>query len=248
MVVVEVCVESVGGVRAARAAGAGRVELCSALGEGGLTPSQGALSAALALGGIEVVSLVRPRGGDFLYSDEEFDVLARDVAGARALGANGVALGCLTSAGRVDEPRCARLIALARPMRVTFHRAFDLVREPEAALESLIELGVERVLTSGQAARASEGQVLLARLVRVARGRIEVVAAGGVRPENVRALLQATGIGAVHFSASVRRESAMLHRNSAAHLAAARAHEEYAHWETDEARVRALVELLESEG
>jgi copper homeostasis protein len=246
MVVVEVCVESVAGVRAARAAGAQRVELCCALGEGGLTPGHGLLAAsvAAAAGGLELVCLARPRGGDFLYSADELDVLAREVAAARELGAGGVALGCLTADGLVDEERCARLVALARPLRVTFHRAFDMVREPERALEVLVGLGIERVLSAGQAARAFEGRALLARLVRAARGRIEVVAAGGVRAENVRMLIADTGAPAVHFAAAERRTSAMRHRNPVPRLSAPRQGEEYAHWETDEARVRAVLAAL----
>jgi len=240
--VVEVCVESVGGVRAARAAGAQRVELCCALGEGGLTPSAGAQRAALEVGGIEVVVLARPRGGDFLYSELELEVLERDVQAARALGAPGVALGCLTREGAIDRARCARLIAAAGGMAVTFHRAFDLVRAPLEGLETLIELGCARVLTAGQARSAPEGAARVAELVRAAAGRIEVVAAGGLRPENVRAFVAATGVRAVHASAARRRESEMLHRNPAPRLAAARAGEEYAHWDTDPAAVRALVD------
>lgn len=244
---VEVCVESLAGVRAARAAGAERVELCTALGEGGLTPGAGLLEAALTVG-IDVVVLVRPRGGDFLYDEDEFDVLARDVVLARERGAAGVALGILTRDGAIDRPRCARLVSLARPLAVTFHRAFDHVREPVAALESLIELGVERVLTSGQAATALAGQERLAALVRVARGRIEIIAAGGVRPENVATLWAASGVPAVHFSASVARPSAMEHRNPEVHLGAARAADDRFRHETDGARVRAMLSALAAAG
>lgn len=249
MVVVEVCVESVSGVRAARAAGAERVELCCALGEGGLTPSSGCLAAAVAVGGIEVVVLVRPRGGDFLYSEDEFSVLERDVEHARALGATGVALGCLTADGEIDEARCARLIQQARPLAVTFHRAFDFVCEPEHALETLVHLGVRRVLTSGQEASALEGRACIARLVRAARGRIEVVAASGVRAENAAELVLATGVGALHFSAATRRESGARVRNPRVRLASAsHASEEWAHWETDETRVRAVIASLKGAG
>jgi copper homeostasis protein len=244
MVVVEVCVESVTGVRAARAAGAQRVELCSALGEGGLTASPAALEAAVALGGIEVVALVRPRGGDFLYTEEEFEVLGRDVEWARRLGASGVALGCLTAEGEVDEQRCARAVEHARPLPVTFHRAFDLLRDPLRALETLVELGVRRVLTSGQEATALDGAARIAALVRAARGRIEVVAAGGVRAENALTLVRATGVEALHFSASERRPSAMRFQNARVRLAAPRPSEVDAHWETDEGRIRSVLSAL----
>ncbi len=249
MVVLEVCVESIGGVRAALSAGAERVELCCALGEGGLTPSSGCLAAAVAVAGIEVVALARPRSGDFLYTGDEFAVLERDVEHARALGAAGVALGCLTAEGEIDEARCTSLIQRARPLAVTFHRAFDFVRDPQQALETLVRLGVRRVLTSGQEASARAGLACIARLVRAARGRIEVVAAGGVRAENAGEIVRATGVGALHFSAAPRRESPARRRNPHVKLASAvRVGEEWAHWETDEARVRAVLVGLRAAG
>lgn len=244
MVKVEICVESVAGVRAARAGGAQRVELCCALGEGGLTPSAGAIEAAVAVGGIEVVVLVRPRGGDFLYSAEEFALLERDIVRTRELGAQGVAVGCLDDDGRIDAERLARLVECARPLVVCFHRAFDLVREPERELETLAALGVTRVLCGGGARTAFEGRTRLAALVRAARGRVAVVAAGGVRPENAAALVRACGVAEVHLSAAARVESAMRFRNAAPQLGSARAAEDYAHWDTDESHVRALVESL----
>lgn len=248
MVVLEVCVESPRGVSAARAAGARRAELCCALGAGGLTPSHGCLAEAAALGGIEVVALVRPRGGDFVYDPDELALLEREVEHARSLGAAGVALGCLTAAGEVDEAACARLIARARPLAVTFHRAFDSVRDPERALETLVRLGCARVLTSGQEASALAGSAVIARLVRAARGRIEVVAAGGVRPENAAAIVRATGVTALHFSASSPRPGAARHVNPRVRLASAeRAVDEDA-WETDEARVRAVLEAVRDAG
>ncbi len=241
-VAVEVCVESLAGLRAARAAGARRVELCSGLDVGGLTPSRGLLEACLAEGGIEVVVLLRPRGGDFLYAPDELAVLERDLDAARAAGAAGVALGCLTPDGDVDAAATARLVARARPLPVTFHRAFDLVRAPERALETLVGLGLARVLSSGQAATAFEGRTALAALVREARGRLTVIAGGGVRAENARALVAASGVRELHLSGAVRRASAMRHRNAAVRLG--RAGEEYERWETDEAAVRALVQAL----
>lgn len=245
---VEVCVESLAGVRVARTAGAERVELCTALGEGGLTPSAGLVEASVALGGIEVVVLARPRGGDFLYDDEEFAVLEREVAFARERGAAGVALGVLTRDGAPDVARCERLVARARPLAVTFHRAFDHVREPLSALEQLIELGIERVLTSGQAASAPAGSERLAALVGAARGRIQVIAAGGVRPENVSALCAATGVPAVHFSASRAAPSAMDHRNPEVRLAAAGTMDEAWRPEVDVERVHAVLASLRGQG
>ena len=247
MVVVEVCVESPQGVRAARAGGAHRVELCCALGSGGLTPSHGSLAAAVAVGEIEVVALIRPRGGDFVHAEDELALMERDIACARELGAAGVALGCLTPDGAVDEAACARLIRCAGSMRVTFHRAFDSVLEAEQALESLVRLGVARVLTSGQEASAWEGRACIARLVRAARGRIEVVAAGGVRAAHAAELVRATGAEALHFSASAPRASAARHRNPRVRLSSqGRMPGEDERFETEEDRVRAVVEALRS--
>lgn len=241
-VCVEVCVEGLEGLRAARAAGARRVELCGALATGGSTPSLAQLEACLAEGGIEVGVLVRPRGGDFLYSAAEFAVLLREVEHVRAAGAAGVALGCLTAEGEIDAARCARLIERARPLSVTFHRAFDLVREPARALETLVELGVQRVLSSGQGQGAFEGRARLAELVRQARGRVGLVAAGGVRAEHARELVRASGVRELHLSAARRVDSAMRFRNPAVRLG--RAGEEYALWRTDEEQVRALVRAV----
>jgi len=241
---VEVCVEGAPGVAAAARAGAARAELCAALGEGGTSASHGALVRARRVSGIALTALVRPRAGDFLYSDEELAVMAEDVEAARALGLAGVALGCLTAEGAVDEERTAALCARARPLELTFHRAFDHARDPGEALEALVRLGFARVLSSGGAESAWKGRAELARLVRQAAGRLTIVAAGGVRAEHARALVEASGVRALHLSASTRRESAMRHRTPHPSLGAARASESYAHWDTDEARVRALFDAL----
>jgi len=242
MVVVEVCVESLAGVRAAARAGAARVELCAGLREGGTTASHGALECAASERGAGIVALIRPRGGDFLYSEEELRVMQADVAAARALGLAGVALGCLTAQGAIDEERTGRLIERARPLAVTFHRAFDLARDPLEALEALVRLNVERVLTSGQEASALEGSARIGELVRAARGRIAIVAAGGIRAANVRQVLAQSGVRELHLGASGRVESAMRHRNPRPRLAhAGSGNGEYAHWETDE---RVLAELF----
>jgi copper homeostasis protein len=198
--------------------------------------------------GIELVALLRPRGGDFVYGDEELAVLEADVEAAVALGLDGVALGCLTPAGAVDEERTGRLVERARPLAVTFHRAFDHVRDPMEALDALTRLGVERVLTSGCASSAAEGRACLAELVRRTRGAGRgpiVVAAGGIRPENVHALVRETGVEEVHCALSRRTESAAGFRNVRARLATtSRVPEDFAYWETDEDLVRALLDAL----
>lgn len=241
---IEVCVESLAGVVAAARAGADRVELCAALSEGGLTPSAGTIAAAREVAGIGLVVLVRPRGGDFLYDERELEVLRRDVRCARAAGADGVALGVLTADGAVDVARMSELVALARPMQVTFHRAFDHAREPLATLDELIELGVERVLSSGQEATAVAGVELLRRMVARAAGRIAVMPGGGVRPANVAELVRATGAREVHFSAGREIESPVRWRNSRCSLASTAAPAEDRLVVPDEARIRGVIEAL----
>ena len=147
---VEICVDSAGGAFAAERGGADRVELCDNLMEGGTTPSAGCIKVARRGLKIALQVIVRPRGGDFLYTADEFDVMREDIRVAKELGADGVVVGCLTAEGEVDRVRTEELIALARPLNVTFHRAFDMCRDARRALEDLISLGVDRVLTSGQ--------------------------------------------------------------------------------------------------
>lgn len=240
---VEVCVESVAGLEAAARAGAQRVELCCGLAEGGLTPGLALTEAAVAAGWLPVVVLVRPRPGDFVYSSAEFELLVREVELAREAGAAGVALGLLTAEGALDEERLARLVERARPLAVTFHRAFDQLAEPLGALERLRALGVARILTAGGAARARDGVAALAELVAAAGEGLEVVAAGGVRSDHVRALVQASGVHAVHLAARGHQASAMRFRNPRARLATA-GEDDYGWRVTDEHEVAALVRAL----
>ena len=153
----EICVDFVAGVRAAKDAGAHRVELCADLLEGGITPSLGMIRQARKVTDIGLNVMIRPRGGDFLFNDDEFASMGADVETAKAERADGVVIGLLTAAGEIDAARTRELVALARPLSVTFHRAFDVAAEPFRALETLIELGVDRVLTSGQEATCSKG-------------------------------------------------------------------------------------------
>lgn len=200
MTLVEVCVEGPEGLRVALGR-ADRVELCAGLGEGGTTPSDGMLETVLE-GGLPVVALVRPRPGGFVYGREERKVIERDVVRARERGVEGVAIGALTEDGRVDEGFVAELIARARPARVVFHRAFDWTRDAFEALEVLGRLGVDRILTSGGAARASEGRERLRDLVARAGAGLTIVAAGGVCAAEVRELVEVSGVREVHLSAA----------------------------------------------
>jgi copper homeostasis protein len=238
---VEVCVDSVDGCVAARAAGADRVELCAGLVEGGTTPSAGLVSAACERAGVDVVVLVRPRAGDFAYADAELEVMRRDIAFARRAGASGVALGVLAVDGTVDAPRTEELAALARPMAVTFHRAFDLVRDRIEALRALASLGVDRILTSGGAPSARIGAPAIAELVRAAPDTLEIVAAGGIREPDVQALLADTGARAVHFAARRVAPSPMVHRVDGVRMGASDVPGEYDLVRSDADAIRAIV-------
>ncbi len=208
----EICLDSVDGVRAAAASGAQRVELCANLLEGGTTPSLGLIRRARAVAGIGLQVIIRPRGGDFLYDADEFAAMRVDVEAAKAEGADGVVIGMLTADGRLDRERMAELVAIARPMAVTCHRAFDMARDAGEALETLIELGIERVLTSGQEASALEGLPVIAALVRQAAGRIIVMPGGGITERNAARIVQGSGAEELHFAAMRRSESGMRFR------------------------------------
>jgi copper homeostasis protein len=211
-VIFEICVDSVAGVRAAREAGAHRAELCADLLEGGTTPSVGMTRQARTVEGIRLHVIIRPRGGDFLYDDDEFAVMEADIDAAKAEGADGVVIGLLTAAGAIDAPRTRELIARARPLAVTFHRAFDMTPDPFAELEALVGLGVERVLTSGQEASVLEGLPLIAELVRRAGDRIVVMPGGGITGRNVERIVAEAKPREIHFAALAPEEGGMRFR------------------------------------
>lgn len=210
----EICIDSTAGAIAAAAAGASRIELCSALFEGGITPSLGLIETTLAtVKSIRVHVLIRARGGDFIYDEHEVAAMVRDIQAVRAARAHGVVIGALTPAGEVDLATMDRLLAAAGPMQITFHRAFDMVAEPRETLETLVRLGCHRILTSGQESSALEGAPLIADLVRQAGGRITVMAGGGITPRNAARIARATGVREMHFAALVPTASATVFRN-----------------------------------
>jgi copper homeostasis protein len=210
----EICVDSVAGVRAAKEAGAQRVELCADLLEGGITPSLGAIRQARKVAGIDLNVMIRPRGGDFLFNEDEFPAMRADVETAKAEGANGVVIGQLTAAGEIDGARTRELVALARPLSVTFHRAFDVAAEPFGALEMLIELGVDRVLTSGQEPTVLEGLPLIVELMKRAGDRIVIMPGGGITARNIERIVGAARPREIHFAALEPVESAMRFRRA----------------------------------
>lgn len=182
--------------------GADRIELCAALTDGGTTPSYGTIKKCREAFSVPLFPIIRPRGGDFFYTDEEFDLMLYDVSVSKELGCDGVVIGLLEHDGGIDVARAARLVQAAYPLEVTFHRAFDRCADPFAALEQLIEIGCQRVLTSGQKLSAPDGIELIQALVQKADDRIIVMPGSGVRKENIAALRDRSG--AVEFHSSLR--------------------------------------------
>jgi copper homeostasis protein len=201
-IVFEVCAEDLEACAAAREGGADRIELCSALSEGGLTPSHALVSAAVEQSGLPVYTILRPRGGDFLYSDAEFALIQDDLEHARTLGVSGFVAGALRSDGTVDGSRMRQLVEQAAPLEVTFHRAFDMAEDLERALEDVIATGCRRLLTSGGAADVYAGAEVLRNLMEQADGRIAIAVGGGLRLETAVEVARITA--ACHFHGSVR--------------------------------------------
>ncbi|MEP6926173.1 MAG: copper homeostasis protein CutC, partial [Ginsengibacter sp.] len=198
---------------AAREAGAHRIELCDNPSEGGTTPSYGFIKAAREKLSIQLYVMIRPRGGDFFYSDNEFSIMKADIEMCKQLGCDGVVIGLLQKDGSVDKRRCKELCVLAYPLGVTFHRAFDRTNDPFKALEDIIESGCERILTSGQQPKAVDGIPLIKELVKLADDRIIIMPGSGINSENIILLAENTGAIELHSSASVYTESKMDHSN-----------------------------------
>ncbi len=210
--ILEIAANSLASALAAQQGGAGRVELCTALELGGLTPSHAQIALARERLRIPLYVLIRPRAGDFRYSDLECETMQRDIETCAALGCDGVVLGVLDADGRVDSARCRPLIVAAGKLGVTFHRAFDLSRDPTQALEDIVALGCERILTSGAQASAVDGAALIRDLVMQATGRLAVMPGAGITAQNVAALATATGAHEFHASAKHQLPSGMQHR------------------------------------
>jgi copper homeostasis protein len=243
----EVSVEGVDGLLVAQDNGADRVELCASVLEGGITPSMGMVREALRRARVPIFVIVRPRGGDFLYSEAEFESMRQDVIELKALGVPGVVSGCLTNCAEVDQERTAELMRLARPMSFTFHRAFDMARDSVQALEVLISQGVDRVLTSGQRATAIEGLPNLKHLGQVAGGRIIVMPCGGLRAANIGQVYRETGLWELHFAAHKEQPSAMSYRNPKIAMGLTLQDHEYIKTVTDPITVRTTVEAARRE-
>src|SRR6266567_7498590 len=237
----EVCVDSVGSAVAAEQGGAHRVELCSSLFDGGVTPSAGLIATVRQTISIGLHVMIRPRGGDFCYSDDEFKIMQRDILMSKQLGADGVVLGILDLDGGVDTHRTKELVDLASPLKVTYHRAFDMSSDLFASLRDLQTIGVHCVLTSGGKQSAAEGADTLKRLVEAASNTIAIMAGCGIEDHNVSALIERTGVREIHASLKSPIPSPMRYRNDRISMGAERGRE-YQRFVVDHQKVQSLLQ------
>jgi copper homeostasis protein len=242
-ILLEVCANSVTSALAGQEGGASRVELCENLHEGGTTPSHGEITLARKNLHIKLYVLIRPRSGDFLYDDLEFEIMMNDLKHCIETGCDGVAIGILNADGSIDKERCSILIKKAKRggLGVTFHRAFDMCDDMYQAMEDIIELGCERILTSGGKSTAMEGSNKIAGLVKKAAGRITIMPGSGVNEKNVADLVQYTKVTEVHSSARARVESKMDYKNNS--IIMGDHDDEYINDVTDAERVKMILKL-----
>lgn len=245
-ILLENCAASVASCLYAEEGGAGRIELCAALPEGGTTPSHGLVKVALQSVKIPIFPIIRPRAGDFLYSADELDTMETDIRDFVSLGVQGIVTGVLRADGSLDRKACERLIGAAQGLPVTLHRAFDRVKHPEIELERAIDMGFARILTSGCRPTAPEGADLIHKLVKQANGRIVIMAGSGIRPDNVLDLVQRTGVQEVHGTLQTLTKTDMDYRNPDLEDSTAVHIDEVHHMTTDTALVRAVVNNLSS--
>jgi len=239
-ILAEVCVESLIGAQVAQEAGAHRIELCSSLSEGGLTPSAGLIKQVCKHSHLPIHVMIRPRRGDFCYTPTEIDTMINDITYAKEQGANGIVLGLLNPNGTIDNSNTQHLIKTAHPLAITFHRAFDLTHDPFEALETLIDLGIHRVLTSGCVPSAEQGLHTLQKLIKHAQDRIIIMPGGGITEQNVKTIIQKTNAKEIHFSGRIQIESIMQHRNEKLAFSSP-SQSEYTHHVTDLNRIRAIL-------
>lgn len=206
---IEICVDNIESVMTANQLPIQRIELCSALSLGGITPNYGLIKQAIKHSHLPIALMIRPRAGDFIFSPEEVAIMVEDIEMARSFGIQHIVIGALTTAAEIDLNTTKTLIQTAQGMEITFHRAFDLCNNPFQALEQLIELGCHRILTSGQAVTAEQGIPLLQKLVQQADNRIQIMAGCGINANNVRTLIEQTQVPEIHFSAKGDRISPM---------------------------------------
>lgn len=240
----EICVDSIVSALEAEKGGANRIELCDCLAAGGTTPSAGLMKMAREQIKIDIYAMIRPRSGDFCYTDLEFQVMKENIRIAKEYGIDGIVFGILTPEGYVDTERTKELIEIARPMGITFHRAFDMAKNPEKALQELIQLGVDRILTSGQKNSANEGLQLIKNLVQKSNDKISIMAGSGVNSENVEDIINQTSVKEIHLSAKRKYESTMSYRNENVNMGITGSISEYENYYTDSNIVKDIKERI----
>jgi copper homeostasis protein len=211
---IEIVVYNIESALRAQEGGANRIELCDNPGEGGTTPSYGTIEVIRQNLSIDVFVMIRPRGGDFHYSNYEFHAMKRDISMCQKLSVDGLVFGLLNPDGTIDKKRCKELIERSRPLKTTCHRAFDMTRDPFEALEDCIEVGFDRILTAGQQAQALKGADLIGELIRKANGRIAIMPGSGVNENTVQEIVKKSGAKEIHFSATAFKDSVMSYKNS----------------------------------
>ena len=242
-IVVEVCCFSIESCIAAELGGAKRIELCASIYEGGTTPSAGLIKLAKQKTSIEIHAMIRPRGGDFCYSEDEILVMQEDIRIAKVLGCDGIVLGILQKDGKVNVAQTKVMVDLAKPMPVTFHRAIDMTSDYEEALENIIQAGCHRILTSGQRNTAMEGIEAIKNLVKQAKGRIEIMAGSGVNAQNTCSLIH-TGVDALHLTGKTSRDSEMVYRKEGIVMGGLSEVPEYEIVYSDVEKIRVVVNCL----
>lgn len=243
MIKTELCAYSVEACRIGAQLGVDRVELCASPAEGGVTPSLATIERVAEIKGLDVSVMIRPRGGDFLYSDDEFQTMLCDIEHARKAGATGVVFGILTADGKVDVERTRTLVEAAGDMETTFHRAVDMTEDYIAAVEAVIEAGCKRILTSGGYDKAIDGIDNIRRAVEISRGRIEIMAGSGVIAANAKELID-LGVDALHFSAKTMVAGGMKYRNPRISMGGTAAVDEFAIRTVDTNEVTEILKLI----
>ena len=245
-VLLEIMADSIESAISAQRGGADRIELCENLGDGGTTPSPGLIQMAVDLLDIDVNIMIRPRGGDFYYTDLEYQVMKNNVQFCRNAGAAGIVIGLLNIDGTVDKERTEELVNLARPMKVTFHRAFDMTVDPFDALDELISIGVDHILTSGQRPTAREGADLIAELVKKADGRTAIIAGAGITEHNIKEIIQKTRVKECHSSAKSLSQSKMEYQKTALFMGRQKELSEYETMVVDPEKVGQMKTMVSS--
>jgi len=241
---IEICAANIQSALAAEEGGASRIELVDNLFEGGTTPSYAAIKTAVDLLTIDIMVMIRPRGSDFCYSDLEFEMMMKDILLCRELGVKGVVFGLLNSDGTVDTRRTRQLVEYARPLEVTFHRAFDVTPDPFDALEDIISCGVDRILTAGQQNTVPEGLELLVKVIQKAGDRIRIMPGSGIHEENIRSIRDATGVREFHLTARTPVESVMTFRKENIFMGGLPEIPEYKIFISNAERIRKIVTLV----